>query len=539
MIWSTEIPMNDIDHIHTFKKHSQERDLLEAEIAKIKSQKISIPLIINGKQRTTAQSYEIRIPHNHKQVIARASLAGPKEIQEAIQSALHAQKEWADMNWYHRIAIFKKAADIIGKSRRLENIAAIMVNQSKTAYEAEIDLAEMVDFLNFNVKYLREIYEIQPEQAPGEENRFDWRPLEGFVLAVPPFNFYSIGGNLPTAPAIVGNVVLWKPARSVIYSNYKIMEALIEAGLPPGVINFIPFSSQDADIVLSHRDFSGLHFTGSYETLIKIWQKIGQNLPKYRNFPRIVGETGGKDFILMHNSADIHHTAMNILRGGFEYQGQKCSACSRAYIPESRWQEMKFLLMEEGQKITYGDVSEFEHAGGAIIDSRAFKKIKHYIEYAKARPDLYEFILGGGYSDKKGWFVEPTLILTKDPNAKLLQEEIFGPVVTLYLYADDEFEQTLDLIDKTSPFALTGSIFAKERKVILQAENVLRYAAGNFYINDKPTGAVVSRQPFGGARASGTNDKAGSKLNLLRWLSPRTIKESNLKISQWQRPFMT
>lgn len=538
MIWKTEIPQNDVDKIYSYKKGSEERSKLTAKINEIKSTTIEIPLIINGKPVKTDQVFNVTIPHDHSKIIAKAYLAGPKEIDIAIKTSLAAQKQWAETDWYHRVAIFKKAADILGKSRRIENIAAIMVNQSKTPYQAEIDLAEMVDFLNYNARYLREIYEIQPGQSSGEQNRFDWRPLEGFILAIPPFNFYSIGGNLPTAPALAGNVVLWKPARSVIYSNFKIMEALIEAGLPAGVINFIPFSSQYSAPIFEHENFAGLHFTGSYSTLVHIWQTIGQNLTRFKNFPRIVGETGGKDFILMHNSADVRHTAINILRGGFEYQGQKCSACSRAYIPQSRWDEIKLILLEEGNKIQFGDISDFDYAGGAIIDEKAFLKIKEYLDYAKNHPETFTILLGGNTDDSKGWFVEPTIILSKDPKSKLMQDEIFGPVVTLYIYSDEDFDQTLKLIDETSPYALTGSIFSKDRYIVEKAEKELRYAAGNFYINDKPTGAIVNRQPFGGARASGTNDKAGSQLNILRWLSPRTIKETNLKVSEWQRAFM-
>ncbi|RMF60038.1 MAG: L-glutamate gamma-semialdehyde dehydrogenase [Calditrichaeota bacterium] len=537
MIWPMQKPRNDMDTILSYRSGSPERKTLLAEIEKIKSRSEEIPLIIGGKEVKSGETIEVKAPHDHSLVLATAHLAGEAELKQAIDSALAAHEAWANMDWYHRAAIFRKAADLLAGPARIRNIAAIMLNMSKTPFEAEIDLAEMVDFLRFNANYMRFIYEQQPDQAPGELNRFDWRPLEGFVLAIPPFNFYSIGGNLPTAPAMVGNVALWKPSRSVAFANYEIMKLLLEAGLPEGVINFVPFSSKYSDLVLKHRDFAGLHFTGSYDTLTKLWKTIGDNLGNYKNFPRIVGETGGKDFIVAHSSADVRNLVVNIIRGGFEYQGQKCSAVSRVYIPESMWGEAKEMLTAELKKVTYGSVDDLSHFMGAIITEEAYNKIVSYIDYAKANPKEYEIVYGGGYDASTGWFVEPTVIKTTAPDGKLICEEIFGPVVTVYVYPDDQFEETLRLCDSATVYGLTGSIFARDRQAILTAERVLRYAAGNFYINDKPTGAIVARQPFGGARSSGTNDKAGSWLNLLRWLNPRTIKETTLPFTDWRRPY--
>jgi 1-pyrroline-5-carboxylate dehydrogenase len=407
-----------------------------------------------------------------------------------------------------------------------------MMNQSKNTHEAEIDLAELVDFWDFNAYFTKQIYEGQPSQYSGEFNRLDWRPLEGFILAVPPFNFYSIGGNLPTAPAMVGNTVLWKPARSVTFANYEIMKVLLQAGLPKGVINFVPFSSKHADVVLSHPLFAGLHFTGSYETLTTIWKTIGNHLTNYRNFPRIVGETGGKDFIFMHHSANIEKTADRIIHGAFGYQGQKCSAASRAYIPQSKWDQVRSRIVTKTNTLTQGPVDTFDNFLGAVIDKEAFTKIISYINEAKQSDD-YTILTGGGYDDSKGWFIEPTIVQTSNPNGKLMTEEIFGPVITIYVYADNQFKETLKLCDTSTQYGLTGSIMAQDRYAIITAERTLRYTAGNFYINDKPTGAVVARQPFGGARSSGTNDKAGSYLNLLRWLSPRNIKETHVLPTDW------
>ncbi|MFW6305450.1 MAG: L-glutamate gamma-semialdehyde dehydrogenase, partial [Candidatus Saliniplasma sp.] len=465
-------------------------------------------------------------------------LAGEEELKRAIDEDMEAPDGWTCLNWYHRAAIFRKAADRLDGPGRYRNIAAIMMNHSKNPYEAEIDLTELVDFWRINSYFMKFIYEQQPEQSEGEMNRLDWRPLEGFIFAIPPFNFYSIAGNLPSSPAILGNTVLWKPSLNVSLSNYEIMKIMMEAGLKDGVINFIPFPSEKSDIIFDDPDFAGLHFTGSYETLSLLWNKINSNLNKYKNFPKIVGEAGGKDFIIIHESGEIRNAAMNIIRGGFGYQGQKCSAASRVYCPEGHWNELKDILLSELKEVGYGPVDQLEDYMGAVIDENAFDKIVEYIEYAKEKPDKYEILYGGGYDDSEGWFIEPTLIRTELPKGKLMSEEIFGPVVTVFVYEDHEFEETLHLCDETSPYALTGSIFAKDSQAIHQAEDVLRYAAGNLYINDKPTGAIVGRQPFGGARGSGTNDKAGHWVNLIRWLTPRTIKETILPAENWKRDFM-
>jgi 1-pyrroline-5-carboxylate dehydrogenase len=538
MIWNIERPVNDVNTIRSYAPNSSERKQLEVELAAMRKSTADIPLVIDGKEVRTGTLVDVRVPHDHATILARAHVAGEAELRRAVESALAAQERWARMDWYHRVAVFQKAATMLAGPRRTRNIAAIMLNHSKNPYEAEIDLAELVDFWNFNAYYTRQIYEMQPNQFPGETNRFDWRPLEGFVLAIPPFNFYSIAGNLPTAPAMVGNVALWKPARSVIFSNYEIFKVLVEAGLPPGVINFVPFPSKEAPVLLDHPALAGVHFTGSYDTLVSIWKRVGSNLEKYRNFPRIVGETGGKDFIFMHPSAGVRGTVMNLIRGAFEYQGQKCSACSRAYIPESKWPEVERLLKEEVPKVSMGRVEELSHLMGAIIDEAAFQNIVTYLEFARSHPKEYTFVVGGESDGAKGWFVRPTVIRSSDPQGKLISEEIFGPVLTVYVYPDAKYGETLKLCDRTSPYALTGAVFARDLAAVAQAEETLRWSAGNFYINDKPTGAIVGRQPFGGARRSGTNDKAGSVLNMLRWLTPRNIKETAVLPDDWRRPFM-
>ncbi len=536
--WRLEKPQNDVNKIPTYAPGTPERTQLLKEIEALQRTTEEIPLIINGEPVRTDRTVNVPCPHQHKYILARGHIAGRQELKAAIESAMEAHRSWAALDGYDRAAIFMRAADLLAGPHRLKNIAAIMANQSKTPYEAEIDLAELVDFWRFNAYYMQFLYEQQPEQLSGEINRFDWRPLEGFVLAVSPFNFYSIGGNLPTAPAILGNVALWKPARSVLLSNYRIMQVLGEAGLPKGVINFVPFESKESDAVLQHRDFAGLHFTGSYETLVHLWNRIGANLTQYKNFPRVVGETGGKDFVLVHSSADVEIVVANTIRGAFEYQGQKCSAASRMYVPQSLWPAIKKGMTAEMAQIKMGPVEDLSVFMGAIITAEAYRDIVNYIEIAKQDPKRYEIVCGGEYDDSKGWFVQPTLIVTQDPQSKLITEEIFGPVLTVYIYPDSEFEKALKLCDESTNFALTGSIFAQDRQAIVTAEQMLRYAAGNFYINDKPTGAVVSRQPFGGARHSGTNDKAGSWVNLIRWLSPRTIKETLVPARDWRRPYM-
>ena len=538
MIWNVERPTNDVNTIPSYAPGTPERERLLDELARQRREPIEIPLVIGGRPIRTAAPVDVRCPHDARTVLARAHLAGETELTAAIESALAAHAAWSEREGYHRFAVFQKAASLLAGPRRLRNIASIMLNHSKNPYEAEIDLAELVDFWNFNAYFARQIYEMQPFQYPGETNRFDWRPLEGFVLAIPPFNFYSIAGNLPSAPAMVGNVSVWKPATSVIASNYEIFQVLLEAGLPPGVINFVPFSSRHASTALAHPALAGVHFTGSYATLLQIWKEVGAHLETYRNFPRIVGETGGKDFIVMHPSADVRGTAINLIRGAFEYQGQKCSACSRAYIPESQWPEVRRILREEVPQLPVGPTETLTNYLGAVIDESAYRSIVSYLDEARAHPSEYELVVGGETDPSTGWFVRPTVVRSVAPQGRLMREEIFGPVLTLYVYPDAQYAETLALCDATSPYALTGSIFARDTAAVVQAERALRWSAGNFYINDKPTGAIVGRQPFGGARRSGTNDKAGSPLNLLRWLSPRNIKETAVLPTEWRRPFL-
>jgi 1-pyrroline-5-carboxylate dehydrogenase len=537
-VWRLEKPRNEMDRIFSYAPGTPEREQLLHHLELLHQQPGEIPLIIAGRAVQTDAIFEVRCPHAHQRILARAHLATEQELKWAIDAALDAQEAWAGLDWYQRAAIFHRAADLLAGPRHVEHIAAIMVNQSKTPFEAEIDLAELVDFWRFNAYYMQFLYEQQPDQGTGELNRFDWRPLEGFVLAIPPFNFYSIGGNLATAPAMVGNVVLWKPARSVLLANYRIMQVLQEAGLPEGVINFVPFDSRYSEVVLATPAFAGLHFTGSYETLVHLWQRIGTALLAYNNFPRIVGETGGKDFIVAHPSADVDVLAANVIRGAFEYQGQKCSAASRLYVPDTLWNPLKGRLLEELPKLKVGPVEDLSVCMGALISEEAFKKVVSYNAYAKQHPESYEIIYGGECDSARGWFVSLTVIVAKDPHGKLMTEEIFGPVLTVYVYRDDAYEDTLRLCDTSTPYGLTGAIFAQDRRAIAQAESILRYAAGNFYINDKPTGAIVARQPFGGARHSGTNDKAGSWLNMTRWLSPRTLKETLVPARDWRRPYL-
>jgi len=527
----------DNEKILSYALGTKEREDLQSRIENIKQETVDIPLIIGGEQIKTDEIVEVHCPHDHTHVLARISLADDEQLLNAVDVALQVHDYWASLEWQHRVAIFKKAADLLSQKERMRHVAATMMNLSKNPFEAEIDVVELIDFFRFNAFFIQQISTENLPQAEFEINRLDWRPLEGFVFAISPFNFYALGGNLSTTSAMLGNVVLWKPSTNAVFANYEIMKLLMHAGLPKGVINFVPFRGKHADVLLNHPDFAGLHFTGGYETLVKLWMEIAQHLPKYKNFPRIVGETGGKDFIFVHHSADIRHVAMNIIRGGFENQGQKCSAASRIYIPKSMWNQLKTLLKEEISKITYGPVDDFQNFMGAVIDENAFEKIVSYIHFAQSNPD-YEIIAGGTYDKTKGWFVAPTLIRTSNPKGKLMSEEIFGPVVTLYIYDDDKYEATLQLCESTSPYGLTGSLFATDRDAITTAETILRYSAGNFYINDKPTGSVVGRQPFGGARRSGTNDKTGLWLSLLRWVNPRTIKESTILTYHWERDFI-
>jgi 1-pyrroline-5-carboxylate dehydrogenase len=532
---AVERPQNE--KIVTYALGTSERDHLLQELGAIKRDTVEIPLIIGGKKIRTDDVIELRCPHNHALVLAKVHLANRDQLLETIDLALKAHDSWSNFNWLQRITIFRKAAELLSKKERIHHVAATMMNLSKNPYEAEIDVVEFIDFLRFNSFFAQQIFTEKPVQVNLEMNRFDWRPLEGFVFAVSPFNFYALGGNLATTSTMLGNVVLWKPATTATFVNYEIMKLLMKAGLPSGVLNFIPFRSSAVDAIIQHPDFAGLHFTGSYDTLMKLWTQIEQHITMYKNIPRIVGETGGKGFIFVHPSADASQVAMNIIRGGFESQGQKCSAASRVYIPRSMWTAVKTILKEEVPKITVGVVDTLHHFMGAVIDKNAFQKIESYLQYAKTNPD-YEIILGGTTDSTKGWFVSPTIIKSNLPKNKLMSEEIFGPVVTVFVYDDDRYEETLKLCDETSPYGLTGSIFAEDRHAVLTAERILRYSAGNFYINDKPTGSAVGRQPFGGSRHSGTNDKTGLWLSLLRWVSPRSIKETLLPASGWRRHFI-
>ena len=527
--------------ILNYEVGSNERNELEKEIDNQLSQTIEIPCIINGEEIYTNNTVTQVVPHNHKHVLANVHLASQKEIEMACNSAVKAQEAWIDIGLEKRSEIFEKCADLLATSWRMKINASTMLNQSKTVFQAEIDAAcELIDFWRFNVFYAKNFHnDLQPLVSPeGMVNTTEIRPLEGFVLAITPFNFTSIAGNLPSAPALVGCTSIWKPSRNSYYSNYMIMKLMMEAGLPPGVINFIPGSGAEiTEIALSNPDFAGVHFTGSTAVFQGLWQRIAEALPNLKGYPRIVGETGGKDFIVAHPDCDRQGLLVALLRGAFEYQGQKCSAASRAYIPESVWGDIGNNLVSEVKKIKMGDCKDFTNFMTSVIDKRAFDKITGYIKRAKENENC-AIAVGGGSNEETGWFIEPTIIVTKDPKSESMVEEIFGPVLTIYVYDDNKFEETLKLCDESSPYALTGAIFAKSEENIETAYNALRFTAGNFYINDKPTGAVVAQQPFGGARASGTNDKAGGPLNLLRWISPRSVKRTNMEIHDWTYPFM-
>lgn len=530
-------PINE--PILAYRPGSPERVTLKNTLKRMSGEQIEIPLIIGGKEVKTGNLGHAVMPHNHKQVLATYHKAGEQEVRQAIEASQKAWPMWANMPWYERAAIFKKMAVLLAGPRRATLNAATMLNQSKNVFQAEIDSAcELIDFWNFNTKYMELIYERQPYSPAGMWNRLEQRALEGFVFAVTPFNFTSIAGNLPTAPAMMGNTVLWKPASAAVFSAYYLMQLFREAGLPDGVINFIPGSgAQIGAQVLPHPQLAGVHFTGSTVTFQNMWQTIGASITKYKTYPRIVGETGGKDFIFVHNSAPVPAVVTAIIRAAYEYQGQKCSAASRAYIPRSIWPQLRDSLIDQIKTIKMGDVTDFTNFMNAVIDRAAFESICTYIDYVKKSPDA-EIISGGGYDDSTGYFIDPTVVVTTDPHFKTMEEEIFGPVITIYVYEDSEYESTLELCDTTSPYALTGSIFAQDRQAIMLATQRLQHAAGNFYINDKPTAAVVGQQPFGGSRASGTNDKAGDMINLLRWVSPRTIKETFAPPADYRYPFM-
>jgi len=518
-------PVND--PIRSYAPGSPERASLKRRLAEMGAEQIEIPLVIGGKEVRTGKLGRAVCPHDHGHVLATFHQAGPAEIEAAVAAAASAWREWSETPWEARVSVFLKAAELLAGPWRDTLNASTMLGQSKNVFQAEIDAAcEIVDFWRFNAHYLQRLYEDQPISAPGIWDYVELRPLEGFVFAVTPFNFTSIGANLPTAPAMAGNTVLWKPASTSMLSNYYLMKLLEAAGLPPGVVNFVPGKgSQVGPGVFAQPGFAGLHFTGSTDTFQGMWSTIAGNLPRYKSYPRIVGETGGKDFVFAHPSADPRAVAVALVRGAFEYQGQKCSAASRAYLPKSLWPGLRDQLVAEVAAIRMGAPTDFRNFMCAVIDEPAFDNTMSYVDFARASSDAE--ILTGGKGDKsRGFFVEPTVVVTRDPRFKLMQEEIFAPVLTLHVYDDARLDETLELCDTTSPYALTGAIFAQERGAIVKMTKALRHAAGNFYINDKPTGAVVGQQPFGGARASGTNDKAGSAVNLLRWVSQRTIKEN-------------
>lgn len=536
--FNTPTPVNE--PVYSYAPGSRERSLLKEAISAAYSEQIDIPMYIGGQDVRTGNTTEIRPPHKLQHVIARYHRGDKNHVSQAIDAALAAKAQWEAMAWEHRAAIFLKAADLIAGPYRYKINAATMLGQSKNAYQAEIDSAcELIDFLRFNVSYMSEIYAQQPPISPrGSWNRVEQRPLEGFVFALTPFNFTAISGNLPASAALMGNVVVWKPSNAQIYSARVIMEVFKEAGLPAGVINLVFVSGPEAgEVIFSHPDFAGIHFTGSTAVFQDIWKTIGNNIHKYKTYPRIVGETGGKDFILVHESADVKVAATAIVRGAFEYQGQKCSAASRAYVSSAVWPELKKLIQEDLSSIKIGPVEDFTNFVNAVIDEKSFDKLSRAIDAAKADPSV-DVIAGGTYDKTKGYFIEPTILLTSDPNYITMKEELFGPVLTIYVFNDQDIDATLNLIDNTSEYALTGAIIATCRYFIEKASYALRNAAGNFYINDKCTGAVVGQQPFGGARGSGTNDKAGSMINLLRWVSPRTIKETFDTATDYRYPFL-
>lgn len=530
-------PKNEL--ILSYGVGSAERKKLETAIAEARSKQLDIPMYIGSEEIRTDNKKRLSPPHDHQHTLGFFHRGDQGHVRQAIDAALAAKPLWENLSWENRASIFLKAADLLAGPYRYEMNAATMLGQSKNVFQAEIDSAcELIDFLRFNVYFMSQLYLEQPDSQPGMWNRLEYRPLEGFTFALTPFNFTAIGGNLPTSMALMGNTVVWKPADAQIYSAALFMRILKEAGLPDGVINLVYVSGPDAgEVIFSHRDFAGIHFTGSTGVFQHIWKTIGNNISVYRSYPRIVGETGGKDFIIAHKSADAKGLATAITRGAFEYQGQKCSAASRCYIPSNLWEEVKNYLLSDLASIKMGGVEDFGNFVNAVIDEKAFNSITEYIEKARQNP-MNEIIAGGQYDQSKGYFIEPTVIVTKDPASLTMCEEIFGPVVTIYIYHAENFEQTLELVDQTSPYALTGSIFATDRYAIEMVTKKLRHSAGNFYINDKPTGAVVGQQPFGGARGSGTNDKAGAKVNLQRWVSMRTIKETFVTPKDYRYPFL-
>ena len=536
-VFNVPIATNEV--VKSYEQGSTELEELLSTYQSMYNSSINVPLYIGGESIHTSKKINMVAPHDHQHVLGQYSMATAEHVNMAIDAALEAKKGWAAMPWHQRVAIFLKAADLLAGPFRAKINAATMLAQSKNVFQAEIDAAcELIDFFKFNAEYVTQLYGEQPESAPGMWNRLEHRPLEGFILAITPFNFTSICANLCAAPAMMGNVIVWKPAGTQVYSAKVIMDLFKAAGLPDGVINLVPVSGPVlGDVVFNHKDFAGLHFTGSTGVFRQLWKTIGNNIEKYRSYPRIVGETGGKDFIVAHESAVPAEVATGISRGAFEYQGQKCSAASRAYIPSNIWEEVKTQIVADANSFKMGSPEDPSNFINAVIDEKAFDRIAAYIEYIKEQSDA-KIIVGGGYDKSKGYFIEPTVVLTSNPKFRTLCEEIFGPVITIYVYEPKDWKATLELVDNTSEYALTGAIFSNDRYAIEEASKALENAAGNFYINDKPTGAVVGQQPFGGARGSGTNDKAGSILNLLRWVSPRTIKETFVPAQNYRYPFL-
>ncbi len=535
--FQSPIPINE--PVRSYAPGTPERTALKAKLKEMAAEEIEIPILIGGKEVRTKKVTSNVMPHNHAHSLAKWHWAGTKEVNTAIKAAADAHAEWSNWTFEQRASVLLRAAELLATTWRDTVNAATMLCQSKTPHQAEIDAAcELIDFFRFNVYFAERLYQDQPISGPGMWNRVDYRALEGFIYAITPFNFTSIAGNLPTSPALMGNTVIWKPGRTTILSGYYIAKMLEEAGMPPGVINFVPGESGEiTDVVLNHRDFAGVHFTGSTPVFQSFWKTIGANTPNYKSYPRIVGETGGKDFIIAHPSADADALTTAIVRGAFEYQGQKCSAASRVYIPESLWKKMKDQLLSQVEGIQMGDITDFRNFMGAVIDKKAFEKIGSYITDAQKTSDA-DVLVGGETDGTEGYFIRPTVIQAHKPDYITMVDEIFGPVVTLYIYPDKKWEETLQLVDNTSPYALTGAVFSNDRKAVHEAHLALRHAAGNFYVNDKPTGAVVGQQPFGGSRASGTNDKAGSMMNLLRWVSARTIKETFVPPTDYKYPYM-
>ena len=534
-----KIPTPQNEPVLSYAPGSPERVELKRTLKDLSARVLEIPVVVGGREVRTGKTVDAVMPHCHRHVLAKVHQAGPKEIEDAIAAAREAWREWSAWSLERRAAVFLKAGDLLATRHRAIVNAATMLGQSKTAHQAEIDAAcELIDFWRFNLHYAEQLYAAQPISSAGTWNQLEYRPLEGFVYAITPFNFTSIGGNLPTAPAIMGCTVVWKPAATAAYSNYHLLKLLEEAGLPPGVVNFVPGPAADVSArVLADRHFGGIHFTGSTEVFQGLWRQVAGHLGEYADYPRLVGETGGKDFIIAHASADVDALAAAIVRGAYEYQGQKCSAASRAYVPDTLWPRVKERVLDMLGGVRVGDPADFRSFMGAVIDRKAFEKIKGYVDEAKQARGV-SVLFGGGCDDSDGWFVQPTLLQVDDPGYRTMCEEIFGPVLTVYAYPEKQWRETLQLVDRTSPYALTGAVFAQDRAAVGEALVALRYAAGNFYINDKPTGPVVGQQPFGGARASGTNDKAGSFLNLIRWVSARAIKENFVPPRDYTYPFM-